>query len=137
MTQISLEHGLIHDQPSGPSTQIARRSGGAYPRHYAWVLVLAVLDIVFTTLVLSTGGKELNAIARWAIDHAGVLGMVAIKATTLTVVLMICEYLGRHRPQTGRRLVELALIAQSAAVGCGLIYLTQFSIVLLQWTYMQ
>jgi hypothetical protein len=135
MTQISLDHGFLDTTAASsvvPQTTPAVRKG-AYPRHYAWVLALAVLDIIVTALVLSTGGKEMNAIARWAIEHAGVIGMVAIKATTLTIVLCICEYLGRHRPKVGLRIAEFALIANSAAVACGLVYLTQFSIVLLQW----
>lgn len=131
MTQISLDYL----PPTAAESRPARR--GAYPRHYAWVLALAILDIIVTTLVLSTGGRELNAIARWAIEHAGVLGMVAIKATTLTIVLLICEYLARHRPRAGLKIAELALIANSAAVACGLIYLAQFSFVVLHWTYMQ
>lgn len=131
MTQISLD---FLPQPTSDSKP-ARR--GAYPRHYAWVLALAILDIIITTLVLSTGGRELNAVARWAIEHAGVLGMVAIKATTLTIVLCICEYLSRHRPRAGLRIAEFALIANTAAVACGLIYLGQFSVVILTWTYMQ
>ncbi len=133
MTQISLEHSFLGSSAQPP----ARPRTGTYPRHYAWVLILATLDIIITTLVLASGGKELNAVARWAIEHAGVLGMVAIKATTLTLVLFICEYLGRHRPRAGRRLVEFALIANSVAVAFGLVYLTQFSIVLVQWTWMQ
>jgi hypothetical protein len=131
MTQISLDYL----PPPAAEARPARR--GAYPRHYAWVLALAILDIIVTTLVLSTGGRELNAIARWAIEHAGVLGMVAIKATTLTIVLLICEYLARHRPRAGLKIAELALIANSAAVACGLIYLAQFSFIVLHWTYMQ
>jgi len=135
MTQISLDHGFLDNSAAsaaGPANRAPTRAG-AYPRHYAWVLLLALLDIIVTTLVLSTGGKELNAIARWAIEHAGILGMLAIKSTTLTIVLFICEYLGRHRPRVGLRIAELALVAHSIAVACGLVYLAQFSIVLLQW----
>lgn len=136
MTQISLDHGFLNDtQPvATPETQPRLRFFSlTYPRHYVWVLALAALDIIVTTLVLSVGGQELNALARWAIEHAGVIGMVAIKATTLSIVLCICEYMGRHRPRVGLRIAELALIANSIAVACGLVYLTHFSIVLLQW----
>ena len=132
MTQFSLEHQLIRTV-----TPVERRPAGirwlAYPRHYFLVLILAIFDIVVTTLVLGTGGNELNAIARWAIESAGIGGMIAIKVSTLSIVLMICEYLGRHHHRAGRRVAEFALIANSAAVACGLLYLTHFSIVLLQW----
>jgi hypothetical protein len=133
MSQISLE-SRFREQPVAAS--VTARSAflsAAYPRHYVWVLLLAVLDIIVTVLVLGTGGNELNALARWAIQYAGLAGMVAIKATTLTIVLCICEYLGRHRPQAGLRVAELALVANSIAVAFGLVYLTHYSIVLLQW----
>ena len=131
MTQISLDSPVFADQPARPEPRPFLAA--AYPRHYIWVLALAILDILVTTAVLSLGGNELNALARWAIAHAGIAGMVAIKATTLTLVLLICEYLGRHRPRIGLRLAEFALAANTAAVACGLVYLTQFTIVLLQW----
>ena len=131
MTQISL------DFLPQPATEAKPARRGAYPRHYAWVLALAILDIIITTLVLNSGGRELNAIARWAIEHAGILGMVAIKTITLTIVLCICEYLARHRPRAGLKIAEFALIANTAAVACGLIYLGQFSFIVLHWTYMQ
>lgn len=136
MTQISLDHGLLNPSPAASAAHRAPPRAGAYPRHYAWVLALAALDIIITTLVLSTGGRELNAIARWAIEHAGVFGMIAIKATTLTIVLLICEYLARHRPRAGLKIAEFALIANSVAVACGLVYLGQFSYILIHWTYM-
>lgn len=132
MTQISLDHQFFEPVGGPPRSTRLKRLKFAYPRHYAWVLALAVLDIVVTTLVLSTGGKELNAIARWAIEHAGVLGMVCIKAASLALVLGICQYLGRHRPRAGLRIAEFALVANSVAVSCGLMYLTQFTIVLIQ-----
>ena len=104
----------------------------AYPRHYLWVLGLAILDIGLTSLVLSTGGRELNAIARYAIERAGVFGMIGIKALTLMVIIGICEYVGPRRPVVGRRIAEFALAANSVAVACGLVYVTQFTLALLQ-----
>ena len=129
MTQLSLESGFLPEQSQERQSFL----GAAYPRAYAWVLTVAVLDVVVTSLVLGTGGKETNALARWAIDQAGVAGMVAVKATTLTLVLLICQYLARHRPIAGLRIVGFALAANSLAVVFGLIYLTEYSIVLLQW----
>lgn len=107
-------------------------SAVVFPRHYVWLLGLAAADVLVTWLVLGTGGTELNALARLAIERAGVLGMISIKAATLALVLAICEYVGRRRPTTGRRLAEFALAANTMAVSFGLVYLTQFSLVVLQ-----
>ena len=115
---------------------VSRRSAWAalaYPRHYVWVLGLALLDVLVTSMVLITGGKELNVIARFAIEHAGVGGMIAIKGSTLAVIIGICEYLGHRRPVLGQRIAEFALAANSAAVTCGMVYLAEFTLEVLRW----
>jgi hypothetical protein len=104
----------------------------SYPRHYVWITCLALLDIALTSLVLSTGGHELNALARLAIEHAGVFGMIGVKALTLAVIVAICEYVGRREPVKGRRIVEFALAANSVAVAFGLMYLAEFGLAFLR-----
>jgi hypothetical protein len=131
MSQVSID-GVFVDR--GDSPRPVPFVSAAYPRHYIWVVAIAALDILVTILVLATGGNELNALARWAIEHAGHLGLVAIKGLTLAVVLCICEYLGRHRPRVGLRLAEFALISNSVAVAFGLVYLAQYTIVLMHWS---
>ncbi len=108
------------------------RSSVVFPRHYVWLLGLAAMDVLVTWLVLRFGGSELNALARFAIEKAGVSGLISIKAATIAMVLAICEYVGRRRPVMGRRLAEFALAANTLAVSFGLVYLTQFSLVVLQ-----
>jgi hypothetical protein len=131
MSQVTIDGSLF--ESSGTPGKAVPFISAAYPRHYIWVAVVALLDILITILVLSTGGNELNALARWAIEHAGHFGLVAVKGLTLAVVLCICEYLGRHRPRAGLRIAEFALISNSVAVAFGLVYLGQYTFVLLQW----
>lgn len=50
--------------------------------------LLQVADIVTTWKVLSQGGRELNPVMAWVMDHLGVLpGMVAVKAVLIGTVV--------------------------------------------------
>ncbi len=131
MTQVQINRSLPLDVEPTRSFR-ALRSHVVFPRHYGWLLGLAAMDVIVTWVVLSTGGNELNALARWAIERAGVTGLISIKAATMALVLAICEYVGRRQPKVGLRLAEFALVANSVAVSFGLVYLTQFSLVVLQ-----
>lgn len=123
----SLRFGIVSISAQSPLL-----SRVVFPRHYVWLLGLAAMDVLVTWLVLQTGGNELNALARVAIERAGVAGMISIKAATMALVLAICEYIGRRRPPLGRRLAELALAANTLAVSFGLVYLSQFALVVMQ-----
>lgn len=102
-------------------------SAGLYPSAYRWFVLLAVLDATLTALVLALGGQELNAIARAALQFGGVPAMVALKAVAVAVVLAVCEYVGRQRPQTGLRLAHLAVAANTVPVTMGGLFLAIFA----------
>lgn len=85
----------------------------------ACFLVLAALDVLVTSVVLRAGGTEANIIARFAIEHGGLAGMLALKIIGTGTVLAICEYISRTRAETGRRVLMLAVALNILAVGMG------------------
>jgi len=95
----------------------------SFPDHYAWLLLVGVLDVMLTTVVLGRlGGVELNPIARWAIAHADTWGLILLKLLAIVVFVAICEVVAAHRPEVGRRLASwaIALSAVPVVVGLGL-----------------
>ncbi len=81
-----------------------------FPQVYVWYVFLAALDILFTYLILhpifGDRGAELNLLAAWVIHRAGLPGMVVYKFGLVLFVVTICEFVGRRRPNLGRRLAE-------------------------------
>lgn len=80
-----------------------------YPKLYPWFVLGAAMDIFVTYIVLWFGGVELNILADRVIQSHGLPGMVAYKFATVVAVLLICEYVGRRRPQTGQAVAVLAI----------------------------
>ncbi len=92
-----------------------------FPRMYWAYIALAAMDVLLTTLILSTGGAELNAVGRAAFAWAGITGATMLKFTTVVVVLLICEYTGRLREETGRLIAYAAVSISIVPVTVGLI----------------
>lgn len=80
-----------------------------FERFYPWLVLAACLDIMLTYVVLTRGGREVNALAAAVIDAAGHWGMIGYKLTIIIVVILICEFVGRHRQQVGQTLVGIAI----------------------------
>ena len=81
-----------------------------YPDQEAWLVLVGTLDIVFTSIILWVlGGTELNPIARAAAESMGAWGLIALKYSTLTVVILVSEYIGITRPSAGKRLLAFAI----------------------------
>ena len=95
-----------------------------YPTAYRWAIIAAALDIVCTYLVLSLGGSELNMLARHIIDAGGVPGMVAFKFAIVAGVITVCEFVGRRRADTGRRLARAAVVLNAFPAIVGATQLT-------------
>jgi hypothetical protein len=87
------------------------------PLRYANIHLLFVIvsswDLVYTWLILSMGGREVNVIANAVLSYHGYGGMVAFKFTLVVLVVLLCEVIGRRNERTGRRLAIWA-----AAVTC-------------------
>jgi hypothetical protein len=89
------------------------RKSVLYPTIYSWFLFAASLDVLLTWLILGLGGGEANYLADRVFVAAGFPGIVALKFTSVIIVVLICEYVGQRRYDIGRRLAGLA-----AAVNC-------------------
>jgi hypothetical protein len=100
-----------------------RELGGA-------LVVLALLDILVTWTVLGIGGEELNLVARAVVEHAGLPGMVALKAAGILTVLVICEYIGRTRRALGRGVLTCAVVLNGLAVGLGTAVIGTYTVTL-------
>jgi Domain of unknown function (DUF5658) len=90
-----------------------------WPAH-AWFLALAALDLILTTVILNLGGAEANLIPCAVLAHAGMAGMVALKAASVITVLVLCESIGRRRESAGRAVALIAIAANTAAATLGL-----------------
>ena len=80
-----------------------------YPNEYVWFVLVASLDVMFTWAILQRGGTEVNPIARLVIDAWALPGAIAFKYALTVFVIVVCEIVGRQRPQTGRRLAWVAV----------------------------
>lgn len=85
-------------------------NGVLYPDLYCWYVLAATLDILVTAIVMSVyGAVEVNGFAAAVIERFGLIGLVPMKFMTVVLVLMICEYVGRHKPSAGLRVAQLAV----------------------------
>ncbi len=86
-----------------------------YPRAYSAYVLLAAADICLTYIILGLGGRELNKLAAWIFDEHGLTGGLLFKFTTVAVVLVSCEYVGRKRPDDVARTLALWAVLVSLA----------------------
>ncbi|MBC7834622.1 MAG: hypothetical protein H7Y88_05915 [Phycisphaerales bacterium] len=88
-----------------------------YPNHYAWYVLVSTLDLVMTnTVIHHFNAREVNTIADRAIALFGFWGLIGLKFATVVVVVLICEYVGRRRHATGRRVAAWAIAISAIPV---------------------
>jgi hypothetical protein len=104
---------------AAPAGHAAAARGVLYPQPYLWYLFLSAMDVVFTTLILAAGGRELNMVAEWVLHRYGIRGMILLKFLMLTVVVLVCEFVGRHNHATGLKLSRWAVAASAFPVLVG------------------
>jgi hypothetical protein len=93
-----------------------------YPNHYAWYVLVGTLDVIVTFVIVAyLGGGEVNELARHILQQHGWPGMVALKYSTVVVVLLVCEIVGRSKPRAGRGLATGAVVISALPVGLGLL----------------
>jgi hypothetical protein len=80
-----------------------------YPRLYALFILVSSLDIVFTWIILSLGGREINPLAREVIDNWGLNGAILFKFSLVVFVIVSCDVIGRQRDRLGRFVAHLAV----------------------------
>jgi hypothetical protein len=81
-----------------------------YPTHYVWLVFASALDIMFTWIVLHFGGWEVNGVAQRVLERYGLPGIVLFKFAMVTLVIVLCESIGRINNPAGRRLATAAII---------------------------
>jgi hypothetical protein len=94
-------HRLPSTAPaSGPPTVIR---GGLF-----LFAALSVADLALTWALLKRApgcAHEANPIASWFLAHFGMLGLAGFKASVVVLVAALLLFVGRHRPQTARRII--------------------------------
>jgi hypothetical protein len=81
-----------------------------FPNGYAWFVLVSALDIMLTWVVLHVGGREANALADRVIFHFGLPGLVTYKFVLVIVVVAICEFVGRRKRETARKLLSVGIM---------------------------
>ncbi len=90
-----------------------------YQRAYLWLVLASAMDILITWAILFLGGREVNGVADAVIAFNGKWGVVLFKFAIVTLVIMICEHVGRKQPATGHRLAWAAVAISFVPVVAG------------------
>lgn len=80
-----------------------------YPAEYVWFVLVSALDVMLTWVILVLGGREVNAVADSVLTRWGLRGLVAFKFALVLLVILVCEAVGRRKPETGRKLARAAV----------------------------
>jgi len=103
--------GSLPPDAADPTTDRDRpwlAQAALYPRCYTWYVFLSSLDLMLTWLVIHMEGSELNAAAVWVIQRWDLHGLIVFKFLLVTLVIGICEVVGRRNRPLGRALAVLA-----------------------------
>jgi hypothetical protein len=104
-------------QGTDPSSRTATFHRFRYPDSYAWYALVSATDIAATAFVIEHfNAREVNAVANVALGAGGLWGLVALKAVTIAFVVLICEYVGRHKEAVGHHLAEAAVVISALPV---------------------
>ncbi|MCG3137680.1 MAG: hypothetical protein HJJLKODD_01529 [Phycisphaerae bacterium] len=108
--------------PSEPQVQ---PKAVLYPNHYVWFVFLSALDLMLTWIILHRGGGEVNLLASSILGNWGLIGFVVYKFILVTLVLCICEYVGRKNRALGRKLATAGVVITSfpIVVAFGLLWI--------------
>lgn len=87
------------------------RFGGRvlFPQLYLWLVFVSSLDVICTSIILTLGGSEVNPFADYLLQRWDLWGLVGLKFVAISVVIVLCEIIGRMRLITGRRLAQWAI----------------------------
>ena len=98
-----------------------------YPAAYGVFVALAVADILLSgIIIIGLGGTEINIIAAWVFENAGLSGATFLKFATVVVVLLSCEFLGNTgSDSTARLLAQIAVIISAIPVTFAILQLVE------------
>jgi len=105
----------------------APRRGWRFASIYRWFALLAVLDVLLTSIILTLGGTESNALACLAFRTLGVWGLILLKLGCASVLIAVCERVGRERPALARQLARAAVAANCVPVAFGVVCMGIFA----------
>lgn len=109
--------GTLGSAGDGPAEGRVGRRAVLYPNAYVWYVFAGCLDLMLTnTVMVYFGAREVNALAARTIDRFGFAGLIALKFSTVVLVLVVCEVVGRRKVEVGRRLSEWAVALSSVPV---------------------
>jgi Na+-driven multidrug efflux pump len=94
-----------------------------YPDHYAWLVLVASLDVMLTWVVLHLGGSEANPVAATVIGRFGLPGMVVFKMVLIVVAVLVAEAVGKRDDRKGRKFAEYAIVLSAFPVVFALVLL--------------
>lgn len=95
-------------QSAGGKTSAGRAepaAGVLFPNLYAWFVLVSALDVMLTWVILHLGGSEANGLAARVIERFGLPGMCLFKFALVSVVIGICEIVGRRNRNLAERLI--------------------------------
>ncbi len=97
-----------------------------FPYAYLAFVVVSSLDLMLTYIVLLLGGIELNPVANAVLQSpASFHGLIVYKFLLVALVILICEFIGRHTHHTARRLSTLAIGISSFPVVWSMLLLSR------------
>lgn len=80
-----------------------------FPNAYAWLMLFSAMDIMLTWVILNRGGHEVNALANYVIMRFGPNGMIIYKFALVLFFVVLCEFIGRLRIDSGRLLSKVGV----------------------------
>lgn len=90
-----------------------------YSFWHLMLLVASTLDLMVTWMILCRGGDEINPLAavvwnswsQWGDNpQAGLTGLSLYKFGIVTLVVILCEWVGRRKKKVGLRLSRFAVL---------------------------
>jgi hypothetical protein len=121
MTTAATDVGMVKG-PRPASAGEALRRQVLYPNRYAWYVLVSALDIMLTvTLLVHLGAEEVNMIAQGSIELFGTWGLIWLKFLSVILVVLICEWVGRVRQRSGRRLATAAIFISLFPISAALV----------------
>lgn len=81
-----------------------------FPNAYTWLLLFSAMDIMLTWVILShPSGREVNALANMVIQRFGLEGAIVYKFGLVLFFIVLCEFVGRLRLNSGRGLSRVGI----------------------------
>lgn len=92
-----------------------------YEDEYIWLAILSALDVTLNWVILNSGGRIFNPIVDSFIQTGGFGAMLVFKLLLVSLLVLICEDVGRARPTTGHRIATLACAVAALPVALAIV----------------